>query len=406
MNQPDSIRVAVVSPFLDKQHGTERCVSEQVERLARDYEIHLYSTRVEGVNLQGIVWHRVPALPGPHLFAYVWWFAANHVQRWWDATFRGLKCRLIYSPGVNCLDADVISVHIIFSEFRRQMRDGLRFRRNTLTAWPRLAHRRTYYRLLCMLERWNYLRQGVSLLPVSRKVAHDLERHFGRNANISLLYHGWDPLRFGLERRRKQRTEARNQLGLSASDFVLLLIGNDWKSKGLPCLVDAARRLRPSDFRILVAGSDNRSSYVGMTGQAGLQDCVRFLPLREDVEFYYAAADAYVGPSLEDAFAMPALEAMACGLPVIVSRQAGVSEIITQNVDGLVLEDSRDSAALAAMIENLRRDPAFARSLGEKAAQTAKQFTWERNVKQLREVIDEVVRSRQGQVRCPESVAY
>ena len=57
---PAKTRIAVVSPFLDKQHGTERCVVEQVERLARDYEVHVYSNRVEDIDLSRIVWHRVP----------------------------------------------------------------------------------------------------------------------------------------------------------------------------------------------------------------------------------------------------------------------------------------------------------------------------------------------------------
>ncbi len=61
-------RVAVLSPFVDKRHGTERCLAEQIERLSRTFDIHLYSSRVEDVDLTGITWHRVPALPGPHLF--------------------------------------------------------------------------------------------------------------------------------------------------------------------------------------------------------------------------------------------------------------------------------------------------------------------------------------------------
>ena len=64
---------------------------------------------------------------------------------------------------------------------------------------------------------------------------------------------------------------------------------------------------------------------------------VHFLPPRQDVEFYYAAADAYVGPSLEDTFALPPQEAMACGMPVIVSAENGTSEIITDGKDGLIL---------------------------------------------------------------------
>ena len=115
-------RLVVLSPFLDKRHGTERCVTEQIERLAGVYEIHLYSSRVgDDVDLSGITWHRVPAIPGPHLFTYVWWLFANRIQRWRDAKFRGIAPDVIYSAGVNCLDADVVSVHVLFSKVREQM---------------------------------------------------------------------------------------------------------------------------------------------------------------------------------------------------------------------------------------------------------------------------------------------
>ena len=78
-------RIAVVSPFIDKRHGTERRVAECVQRLAGEYEIHVYSNRVEDVDLDKITWHRIPALPGPHLFGYLWWFLANHLWRWRDS---------------------------------------------------------------------------------------------------------------------------------------------------------------------------------------------------------------------------------------------------------------------------------------------------------------------------------
>ena len=57
-------RIAVVSPFLDKRHGTERSVVEQIERLALNYEIHVYSNRVVDIDPAAIVFHRVPAVAG------------------------------------------------------------------------------------------------------------------------------------------------------------------------------------------------------------------------------------------------------------------------------------------------------------------------------------------------------
>ena len=161
-------RIAVVSPFLDKRHGTERCVAEQIERLARDYgyEVHLYSQRVEDVDEGGgggIVWHRVPAAPGPGLVRYLWWFAANHLWRWWDERIRRMKYDLLYSPGINCLNAQAISVHIVFAEFRERVAPNLEFWRNPIATWPRILHRRLYYRLIIALERRVYPRKDVAL---------------------------------------------------------------------------------------------------------------------------------------------------------------------------------------------------------------------------------------------------
>ena len=95
------------------------------------------------------------------------------------------------------------------------------------------------------------------------------------------------------------------------------------------------------------------------------------------METYYAAADAYVGPSLDDAFALPPSEAMACGLPVITSRQNGGSEIITHGCDGLVLESPTDSQGLADMMRMLLNDTALCNRLGAVAVETARRYTWE-----------------------------
>lgn len=379
-------------------------MAEQAERLAREYEVHIYSNRVEDVDLSEIVWHRVPALPGPHLFAYTWWFMANHFQRWWDARFRGLKYDLLYMPGINCLDADVISVHIVFAEFYDRVRDELRLASNPVMAWPRLVHRRIYYALAKMLERRTYTREDLPLVVVSHKVAADLERYYGRNRNLSVVYHGWDRKRLGLEMRANLRLQARQKLRLAKKDFALLLVGNDWKKKGLPCLLETVEKLGVPELKVLAVGSDKTASFETSIQRAGLGDRVHFLPLRRDIEFYYAAADAYVGPSLEDAFAMPPLEAMACGLPVIVSRQAGVSEVVTHGLDGFILEDSRDVATLASMISALYTEPGLRQRLGENAVNTALNYTWDDNAEQLRAVFEGILGRRREATQSPAPV--
>ena len=396
-------RIAVISPFLDKQHGTERCVVEQVERLARDYEVHVYSNRVQDLDLSRIVWHRVPRLPGPHLFAYCWWIVANYLVRWWDRKSGGLRFDLIYTPGINCFDADVISVHIVFAEFRRQVRDALKFNANPVRSWPLLLHRRIYYRLVIALERMIYGGKRALLTVVSAKVARDLKEYGRADAQLPVIYHGIDGQRFNVEARRKLRASARAALGLLDGVFCLLLVGNDWKKKGLSCVLEALGGLGIPSIRLLVVGNDTAVPYRSILSRLRLENRVAFLPLRPDVEFYYAAADLYVGPSLEDAFGMPPLEAMACGVPSIVSSQSGISEIITDGVDGFILADSHDSRRLAELIDQLHRNEALRHKIGEAGAKTAEQYSWDGNVAKLKAIFEQVLEHRQNQRRKSEA---
>src|SRR5262249_16009609 len=188
--------------------------------------------------------------------------------------------------------------------------------------------------------------------------------------------------------REKRRVEARQCMGFGTTDFVLLLVGNDWKKKGLTCLLDAGTACKDLALKVLVCGRDDPAPYEVIIRRLGLQERVRFAEPSTDVVQFYAAADAYVGPSLEDAFALPPAEAMACGLPVVVSAQAGVSEIIHEGVDGLILRDPRDVSELTRKLHLLYTDVALRRTLSEKAARTAQRLSWERNAEETRTFLD------------------
>jgi glycosyltransferase involved in cell wall biosynthesis len=112
------------------------------------------------------------------------------------------------------------------------------------------------------------------------------------------------------------------------------------------------------------------------------------------VEFYYAAADLYVGPSLEDAFSLPPAEAMACGVPAIVSRRAGVSEIISHGADGFVLEDPTDVSAMAEFIRRMMDHVDQREAIGLAASHTARRYTWEQNVAEMKALILKTIAAR------------
>ncbi|MFZ0637693.1 MAG: glycosyltransferase family 4 protein [Candidatus Acidiferrales bacterium] len=387
--------LAVVSPFIDKRHGTERRVAEWTQRLTRDFDVHVYSQRVEDIDLSSLTWHRIPKIPGPHLLNFLWWLLANHLWRWRDRRFRGIVHDLVFTAGTNCLDADAISIHIVFAEFVRQVRPELSLRRNSMLSWPRLLHRRLYYRLIIALERRLYVHPRAQLVLIARKTAEDLDRFYGPHDPLPVVYMGIDHAIFNPESRLARRGQARKELGIADSQFVFVLVGNDWRKKGLFTLLSALPQLSDLPVLLLVAGSDEKHSYEAQIRKSGLADRVRFLPSRSDVAFYYAAADAYAGPSIEDTFAQPPAEAMACGLPVITTVTNGTAEIMTDGVDGLILNEPNNDAALAALMRRVCEDNELRRKLSENAARTVLQYTWDRNGEQFREIFAAILRRKE-----------
>ncbi len=413
-------RIALVSPFLDKRHGTERCVVEQVERLARQhgYEVHLYCQRAEDIaGLEEfhassrpderpgkasptaasgrILWHKVSDVPGPHLAKYLWWFLANQFQRRRDQKSLGFRYDLVYSPGINCFDADAITIHIVFHEFHRLVREELRLRRIPPWAWPRAIHRKLYYRLIMALERRIYRDPNVTLAAVSRLTAQEVLRFFGRN-DVHVIPNAVDVDSFNPAVRQKRRAEARRRMRFEEKDFVLLLVGNDWRKKGLTCLFEAVARCPELPLKVLVVGQDARAPYEAAVARLGLQGRVRFAAPSADVVQFYAAADAYVGPSLHDSFALPPAEAMACGLPVITSASNGGSEMITDGVDGLILQDPKNRDELAELIRRLFTLADLRCRMGENAARAAQQYRWERNAQQTQALLEGVLARKQA----------
>ena len=381
------MRLVVISPFLDRRHGTERVVSDLIERLARDYacEIHVYSQRVEDLLLtpfdrmpqagQGCIrWHRIASVPGPHLIQYIWWFGANAFQRWWDARFGKVSPDLVFSPGINAWDADVIHVHIVFEEFYKRVKPQLLLRHAPLTSWPRLLHRRLYYGLIRGLESCIYRRKQVHLAGVSGMVIAQLGAHFGRHDAVSIR-NGVDIKRFEPQARLQRRSAARADLDLAPETFVLLLIGNDWRNKGLQTLIEALDICRDLTTKLLVVGNDAVKPFDATIQRLGLPDRIRFLTPSQDVMKFYAAADAYAGPSLKEAYGLPVFEAMASRLPVIASLNAGVSEIIKDGLNGLLLRSPTNAEELAGLIRRLVDNPSLREQLSENAVNTARQCT-------------------------------
>jgi D-inositol-3-phosphate glycosyltransferase len=113
---------------------------------------------------------------------------------------------------------------------------------------------------------------------------------------------------------------------------------------------------------------------------------------RHVLSTWYRAADVVVVPSRSESFGLVALEAAACGVPVVATAVGGLRTVVVDGVTGL-LTPTRTADAFAEAIGRLLADPVRAAALGAEAAVHAREFTWPRAAAQLRQAVAELRRS-------------
>lgn len=390
--EPTDVRISVISPFVDRQHGTERALAELLDRLSSLHgdTIDLYAQKVSDSNYEpastaeksehgGIIWHRVKTLPGPHLIQFIGWFLSNRRTRRRQERAARITPDVVFSPGINSTDADVILVHAVFhrvAELQRAHDNG----------GLRALHRKLYYALICRLERRVYQNTGVTLAAVSRHTAAQLARYFGRH-DVTVIPNGVDAVHFSPAALSMMRERFRQEWSLSPQDFVLLLVGNDWQNKGLKTLLRACSQCKELPVRLLVVGQDQPTIFRAEAEKLGIAARVHFFAPVPDVRIFYAAADSLVAPSIEDSFNLPVLEAMSCGLPVIVSPAAGVSGWLSPGQDSIVLNNPENAEELAAAIRLLATNAPQRSAIASNGLQTAKQFSWDAHAREVRKLL-------------------
>ena len=217
-------------------------------------------------------------------------------------------------------------------------------------------------RQLLRLERANVQERNHRLLVApSHRTAAALTYHYGVDpARIRVVHNGVDHERFH-PAGRAGRAQARRALALAPDDVFCLFVGRSPERKGLPALLQAAAQVRQespsgSRLRLAVTGFPDGQAARETVSDLGVPAYVPGELDQDDlVRNWYAAADLLVLPAMVEPFGLVALEAMACGVPAVVSDAAGVAEVIQPGRTGIVLTnstlDSDLSAVLTAAVE-------------------------------------------------------
>ena len=186
---------------------------------------------------------------------------------------------------------------------------------------------------------------------------------------------------------------ARRRVGLPGDAVVLLFVGRIQPLKAPDVLLEAAARMLADDpglrdrLQVLVVGAPSGSGLAEpqrlqeLAVRLGVTDVVRFLPPQppEQLAEHYRAADVAVVPSHNESFGLVALEAQACGTPVVAAAVGGLHTAVEDGISGLLVE-GRDPADYAAAI---RRVLARRELMAAGARRHASRFSWDRTVDSL-----------------------
>ncbi len=245
--------------------------------------------------------------------------------------------------------------------------------------------------------------------------AHDLISRYGADpALVSVVEPGVDLDRFrpaAAGRAAEARRAARRRLGLPGRGYVVAFVGRIQPLKAPDVLlhaVAALRRREPALARQLTlvicggpsgSGLDRPTALIELATSLGVADAVRFLPPQtgDDLPALYRAADVVGVPSYNESFGLVALEAQACGTPVVAAAVGGLVTAVRDGRSG-VLVDGHDPVDWARVLGALLAAPDRRAALAQGAVAHAAHFSWTRTASELLTVYREAVAAHRARI--------
>jgi len=340
------MKAILTFPACNRSGGVERVLVECANFLAsRGHDVSVISAQLDSRALMPAVHGEVVPAAGrfrtTHLRAY---------QRNASAKLKVLSGGAACAHGafgVVCPPEGVLWVQAVHAEWIRIARSNRSFA-------GRLKQRlNPFHPFILKRERQYYRgRRYRKLLALTPRVKTELMEHYGvPDADVEILPNGYNPQEFSVARRAAERDAVRSELGFSDADRVLVFVANELERKGFFPLAEALASLKSPQIKLLVVGRGAVSA--DWLKSKRMEQQIRCVGPSPDVGRYYAAADFFVLPTYYEAWGLVIIEALASGLPVLTSRLAGASVAVQQNRTGLLLDNPRNPAEIAAGLSAL-----------------------------------------------------
>lgn len=379
------MKIALVTRHAYSREGMPQYVTALARALATSHEVTIFSGKFEGLDGTAIRHREVRTIGGSGVLFDISFFIASTIMLWRSRL--GDEFDIVHSHHYGSpFFVDVVTSHYCQQEGIDQvMRHADGIPRESFF-WR--AHRLGWV----WIEKMLFGRQkSRPLIVVSEAMKRDFAHHYDTRAGqIYSVHSGVDHDVYNPKNASLSRGEIRSLYSLTEEDLLVLFVGGDWVRKGLARAIEALSLLHSCRAKLLILGHGDIATYRKIAVDLGVGEKVLFAePIRENWK-YYSASDVFLLPTLYEPFGLSILEAMASGLPVLVSQGAGAAELVEEEVNGLLLKEPWNVNEISEKLELLCRDGELRRRLGESARRTAIQQTWSRMAQETIEVYQRV----------------
>lgn len=297
----------------------------------------------------------------------------------------------------HALEADLYQPH--GGSFLKAREAALRARPRLERGVRRLAESlRPALRVLLWLDREVFRRSPHAItVSVSRKVEEDFAAAYPRTVfRFERLHNAVDLERFHGDDRTAAAALLRSSHGIPPASRVALILAHNPRLKGLEHAIAAVSRT--AGWSLVVAGKEGRwAPFKTVAARLGAGERVHFAGLVDDARPLLAGADALLLPTHYDPCSLATLEAVACGTPVVTTRQNGASEIVEPGGAGIVVESPEDEAGLAGALEEVAG--AWG-SFHEAALRLRPAIDWGRHVDCMEGLLERAARAAASRSSC------
>jgi glycosyltransferase involved in cell wall biosynthesis len=371
------VKICIVTRSVIKGDGQGRANYEIVlESIRRGHHVTLLSSNVdpELQRHRQVAWINIPVSRWPtqllSSLVFSWLSTA------WLRKHRP-EVDLVQAYGaVTGASTEINTVQFIHSAWLRSPSHTSRLRRDLYGAYQWL-----YSALNAYWEKQAFSHSTI-IVAVSEKIKQDLVSIGVSADRIRVILNGVDLQEF------YPGTGDRLKLSLPEEVTIALFVGDILTSrKNLDSVLHAL--VQVPNMHLAVIGSTKGSPYPKLAADLNLSQRVHFLGFRCDVSEIMRSVDLFVFPSRYEPFGMVVSEAMATGLPVIVSAVTGAAEIVTPDC-GVVLSDSEDVQALAEALTELSNDRHLRNQMGQAARAIAEQHSWTSKAKSYVDLFEDI----------------